>query len=307
MKKSILSLAMLLATSSAFSQVFTNGDNGYTQSFGTEGTSCLKNIGGTAGYQFPGGNVSSVAGTANEITVTANATLNTSAGYDSPALLDFYYTNDPNCVSMRGDAVGVDISSTGGAPQLIVRAKASVDGVTVQFHVGSSPDGNYPSQTTASLLVPTGQTEKTLTTSYVDYIVDFSSSQWDAAPVSTRKDLINMWGIMFLQTNSTNAGASVMIESLKIGTTTTGTSSATVVNDQVSLFPNPANGSFNVDITAMNVESASVKVMNANGTVVKELTASDVTSVSTEGLTKGIYMVQVLSGNKIANKKVVVQ
>lgn len=91
--------------------------------------------------------------------------------------------------------------------------------------------------------------------------------------------------------------------------TTTANHNANVVNDQVNVFPNPAKGAFTVDMTAMNnSETAFVKVLNANGNIVKEFTSNLATpSVVTDGLVKGIYMVQVTSGNKIATKKVVVE
>lgn len=128
--------------------------------------------------------------------------------------------------------------------------------------------------------------------------------------------LDKMIGIAFFA--RTAADASVVgtftISSIKIGDAVTtavptATQNANVVNDQVSLFPNPAKGSFHVDVTAMNnSDAASVKVMNANGLVVKEFSSnlSDI-EIATEGMNKGIYMVQVTSGNKIATKKVVVE
>ena len=303
MKKSILSIAMLFASSFAFSQTFFNGASSYTQSFGTSGTSCLKGF-TNGGYQWADGNVSSASNTANEITVNANAT---PSGTPATSGFDLYYTNGANCDPMRTSSIGVDMS-VAGREKMVVRAKASVAGATVQFHLLSSLNA-YPQNTTANLGVPVAQTQKVLTTSYADYLIDFAGPEWNAASASF-KSTINTWGVIIPSDNPTkNNGVVIMIESIKLGTAAvlTGTTSATVVNEQVNVFPNPAKGAFNVDVTAMNVESALVKVMNANGSVVKELNVSGVSSISTEGLNAGIYMIQVTSENKVANKKVVVQ
>jgi hypothetical protein len=301
MKKTILSMAMLFASSAAFSQAFTNGNTGFTQSLGTGGTSCLSAF-TNGGYQWADGNVASASNNANEFTITAVAV---PSGTPATSGFDFYYTG-AGCDPMRTTSIGVDMSGAGNA-KMRVRAKASVAGATVQFHVLSSLNA-YPQNTTANLGVPTSQTQVTLTTSYADYTIDFSGSAWDAGSASFRQT-INTWGVIIPSDNPTfNNGVVINIESIKVGSDVINSnSSANVVNEQVNLFPNPAKSSFNVDITAMQVESALVKVMNANGTVVKELTASDVTTVSTEGLVKGIYLVQVTSGNKVANKKVVVE
>jgi len=48
--------------------------------------------------------------------------------------------------------------------------------------------------------------------------------------------------------------------------------------------------------------------LNANGAIVKEFTTTlDDALITTEGMNKGIYMVRITSGNKVATKKVVVE
>ncbi len=303
MKKVLLSIAALMVTSSVFAQSFTNGDAEFTESFGATGTSCLKNF-SNAGYQFADGNILSAGNTTNEITVTAVASVQ--AGL-APGLFDFYYTNSSdNCVSMRTANVGVDM--TGGTPYIIVRAKSSIAGASVQFHLASAPNA-YPSATTASVAVPTAQTEKTLTTSYAYYVVNFSGTEWNGLSAAFRQK-VNMWGLLIPGDNALNNNAVITIDKIYIGSSlATGNNNANVVNDQVTLSPNPASTSFNVDMTAMNnSEAASVKVLNSNGVVVKEFTTNNNSElVYTEGLNKGIYLVQVTSANKIATKKVVVE
>jgi Secretion system C-terminal sorting domain len=307
MKKLILSIATMMVTSSVFAQSFSNGDTEYTQSFGALGTSCLKTccpLAPTGGYGFAGGNISKATNSANEITITASAT---PAPGVAPGHFDFHYTNTVTngCATMREANIGVDMSS--GTPQLIIRAKASVAGATVQFHIASAPNA-FPTST-AFLQVPTAQTEKTLTTSYVDYLVNYSGPEWTGASAAL-KQKINTWSIIIPADNALNNGVIITIESIRIGADiSTSNNNANVVNDQVSLFPNPAKGSFKLDMTAMNnSEAAAVKVMNANGVVVSEFTTNNSSEViSTEAMNKGIYLVQITAGNKIATKKVVVE
>lgn len=303
MKKVLLSIAAVMVTSSVFAQSFVDGSTSFTESFGASGTSCLKNF-SNGGYQYADGNIASATNDANAITITAVSSV---ANGLAPGLFDFYYTNaGNNCVPMRGANIGVDITT--GAPRIIVRAKSSVANTTVQFHLASAPNA-YPSTTTASIAVPTAQTEKTLTTSYADYVVDFSGAEWTGTSAAF-KGKINMWGVLIPGDNSTNNNAVITIQSVRVGADiTTGSTSANVVNDQVAIAPNPASGSFNVDMTAMqNTEAASVKVLNTNGMVVKEFTTTlDNALITTEGLNKGIYMVRITSANKVATKKVVVE
>ncbi|HWZ23624.1 MAG TPA: T9SS type A sorting domain-containing protein [Cytophagaceae bacterium] len=89
--------------------------------------------------------------------------------------------------------------------------------------------------------------------------------------------------------------------------TTTGTLGA-VNNSLISVYPNPAKDQITIDLTSMNAPNASVKIMNANGMLVYEGTASNSSQlINTSSFNKGIYMVQVSSDNNVANKKIVIE
>jgi len=81
-----------------------------------------------------------------------------------------------------------------------------------------------------------------------------------------------------------------------------------VNNSLISVYPNPAKDQISVDLTSLNASDATVKIMNASGFVVYEGKASNsVESINTSSYNKGIYMVQVSSGNSVSNKKIVIE
>jgi hypothetical protein len=83
---------------------------------------------------------------------------------------------------------------------------------------------------------------------------------------------------------------------------------AEINNSLVSVYPNPAKDQITVDFSSLNTSDASVKIMNANGFVVYEAKAtSSVESINTSSLNKGMYMVQVSAGDKVSNKKIVIE
>ncbi|HSZ71238.1 MAG TPA: T9SS type A sorting domain-containing protein [Cytophagaceae bacterium] len=308
MKKIILSIAALMTASAAFSQPFTNGTTDYTESFVGTTPSCLATCCATGAYAYADGNIAGASNSATEIRIIIKPTL---ASGVAPGTFDFMYTHgsgpSAQCHQLSADGFGVDLSDPTKAPQLIVVAKSHVAGTKVQFHLGNRTATNYPNVTTASAGVPTAQTEIALTTSYATYKIDYTSTAWSTGWTTAEQSAVNMWGALIPTTS--NAGDTIDIQSIEVlAGTPTATTSANVVNDQVSLYPNPAKGAFNVDMTAMqNTETAAVKVMNANGVVVKQLSTNNtVESITTDGMNKGIYMVQITSGNKIATKKVVV-
>lgn len=208
-------------------------------------------------------------------------------------------TDRVNLSGLGDNVCQITLSSSVAVPQFSI-FPAVLTGAGYDYVDGYDP-----------LVLPGGSTRdpatpQALTTSSQTLTFTLPSHNWQNTAMPMDKMI--GWAITVRNASAANMAATLTITSIKFGkSVVTGTTSANVVNDQVTLFPNPAKGSFNVDVTAMNVESASVKVMNANGIVVKEFTASDVTTVSTDGLSKGIYLVQVTSGNKVANKKVVVE
>ncbi len=87
----------------------------------------------------------------------------------------------------------------------------------------------------------------------------------------------------------------------------TGTT-VSVNNSLISVYPNPAKDQINLDLSSLNSNNALVKVMNANGMLVYEAQVSTSnTVINSSSFNKGMYLVQVSSGNKISNQKIVIE
>ena len=77
---------------------------------------------------------------------------------------------------------------------------------------------------------------------------------------------------------------------------------------KVSIFPNPAQSYFNIEIEGAFNASAEIKVFNAIGQQVSYLLSNDQrTAVATENWGKGLFVVQVKIGSEVTIKKVIVQ
>ncbi len=297
----------LLASTATFAQ-FTPGDIAFTQDMGATGTNCAVNS--TApllGQLVTGGNQTGNTFNVTDLVYEYTSKASVNAAGASPGWYGFLYKNSSDICSNILDEGGVDMSHTADQ-KLLVRAKASNDGAVLRIYLGSVPPANsYPNNFSTYNLGDGSSIIWTinLTTSFADYTYDYSqysafTTIWTAGNTS-----VNALGL-----DGLTASTVYQIEKFEVGAgVVTANTAATQVNNQVALFPNPAKGSFNLDMTAMNnTEDATVKVLNTNGQLVKEFTTSSATpSVSTEGMNKGIYMVQVTSANKVATKKVVVE
>lgn len=78
-------------------------------------------------------------------------------------------------------------------------------------------------------------------------------------------------------------------------------------NNKVTLYPNPTNNSFRVDLSSFtNPESAQIEIYNLyGGSVLKQTGISGDFNVST--LAKGIYIVKIVDGNRLFNSKLIVR
>ncbi|MDB5258105.1 MAG: choice-of-anchor protein [Chitinophagaceae bacterium] len=313
MKKQLLTLAALFAiTTGASAQTFVNGSQSYVLSYvtGDANQTCYANFAGSnGGIAFGGGNVNSVAFAHDAVTPIPNYSAMTWTGKatapDFNTVAPYYMFlsevvgtgPSATCANMSDQAAipsGYDAINMTTQSKVQFTAKSSVNGTVLRFSLAYAENA-YPAITSFSDLA--APVTVTLSDTYATYTLDFSA--W------ANRGAVNMYGFII-----ENAGSPVIsITELRFGgSVITANNNANVVNDQVSLYPNPSKGSFNVDMTSMNnSDAASVKIMNANGLVVKEFTTTNaVELVSTESMNKGIYMVQITSGNKIATKKVVV-
>ena len=109
--------------------------------------------------------------------------------------------------------------------------------------------------------------------------------------------------------NDATVVGTVSIQTIRIGdaVTTAGTSAA-VNNSLLSVYPNPAKDQINIDLSSLNTSDAAVKIMNSNGMLVYEgRTSNSSETINTSSFNKGIYLVQVSSGNNVSNKKIVIE
>ncbi|MFN3405045.1 MAG: T9SS type A sorting domain-containing protein [Cytophagaceae bacterium] len=123
-------------------------------------------------------------------------------------------------------------------------------------------------------------------------------------------DKENVRGIQFFIRNAAKPHpvGLIEIEYVKVADAIVSAVKPSVDNNLVSLFPNPSNDIVNLDLSALNGQAAVVKVLNASGLVMSEETVSAGTyNFSVSNFEKGFYMIQVTSGNKVSNKKLVVK
>ena len=80
-------------------------------------------------------------------------------------------------------------------------------------------------------------------------------------------------------------------------------------NELVIIYPNPSRGLFTVKDIQHNLQSATVKVYNVLGEVVCQLPNQQITqtTIDLRGNAKGVYHLQLISGNTVINKKLIIE
>lgn len=73
-------------------------------------------------------------------------------------------------------------------------------------------------------------------------------------------------------------------------------------NDLVSIYPNPSSGIVNIEVENRNSQ---LKIFDINGKIIKEFEIENKTKLDLQGLEKGIYVIQLQSGDKIHTKKLI--
>ncbi len=86
--------------------------------------------------------------------------------------------------------------------------------------------------------------------------------------------------------------------------------SADLVN-AMNVYPNPNNGQFTLEVSATLGANTTVNVVNAVGTVVKTIDASELidngqVSIDMNNATPGVYFIQIVDNGQVATKKVVI-
>lgn len=213
---------------------------------------------------------------------------------------------------------GLDISGVAANKKkmvVIVKAVPALNTLGLRLYVGQGQDG-------ASICANnnTGSTDFTgIGTTYDTITLDLSVSgnltsngSCASAPnYDLPLNALTYFGFSTDVAGGTYAGT-IYIKQVAIGNTdllsnTTGVTTS-VNNSLISVYPNPAKDQINVDLSSLNANDATVKIMNSNGMVVYEKAAVNSNEViSTASFNKGMYMVQVSAGNKISNKKLVIE
>lgn len=79
------------------------------------------------------------------------------------------------------------------------------------------------------------------------------------------------------------------------------TSISEIGGNMVSIYPNPATSVINID----NAEGAQIALFDINGKMVYSVEhAAANQQISTEGLTQGLYIARIISGNDVVTKKI---
>ncbi|MBY0426934.1 MAG: T9SS type A sorting domain-containing protein, partial [Cytophagales bacterium] len=269
----------------------------YTFDFnGTSGNNCVA-----------GGGVANNGGVSNQSWSVSNGslvvTVPTMTAYDDTRqVLKFY----------GGDCVGTTINLSNAANQKL------------SFKVNSSP-ANTSSTTTRQLVIifynsDGSQTNYggnpnivTLTTGSNVY-----SGNIDLTGITDKTTILQLG--MFVRGagatpwNDYDAAGTYTFEYFAIGNATIpGTAIPTSIssnddfsaNNQVSVYPNPATDKFTVDLSSFS-GNANVRLVGTAGNIVSEQNATGSASFSLEGLSKGMYFVQISADNRVIRKKVMV-
>jgi len=291
MKKVILSLMAVAFSGTMLMAQITNSDNsgnkpsaslnGFTFEF--NGT-LVENCDGSRVPAF-----AQIAGTNFVVNTTAHALEITTTGAQSPYLSQKLGFSSGNCSPAQ-----IDMSSAANQKfEIAITSDTIIPQLLVYFYdITGAATANYPYIAT----VPAGSSTLTVTTG-----LDFSEideSQVNGIGFVVRKS----W-------NDATISADILIDYILVGDGALAASTtAQVDNSLISVYPNPAKDMINVDLSSLNAAGASVKVMNANGMVVYNAIASNNNeTINTSSFNKGIYLVQVSSGNKISNKKIVIE
>jgi hypothetical protein len=103
------------------------------------------------------------------------------------------------------------------------------------------------------------------------------------------------------------------IDNVIVSDVVTGISYNGVNPPSIAVSPNPASGSFWLWVKDFNgTQAVNVNIYNSMGQVVKTVNAPDVQgankfNISTDGLARGMYMVEVQCGKDVSKTKIVVE
>jgi hypothetical protein len=298
MRKLLLTLAGgLMISTAAFAQTHSalscnkpsSGLNGYVFDFGgTSANNCFAG-GGVAYDLMPANQTWSIPGDDSLQIVVPTMTV-----YDDTRQRLHFYTGD--CV-----ASPIDLSSAADKKLKIVLKSPMAGQMVVVIYSGAQTNYSAPGLDVVNLVAGTNT---------------YDVSTLDLTGITNQANITDI-GLFFRGTTGWgdfNFAGTVQIDYIRIGSGVTpcslpsGTQSQEV-SSSVSVYPNPAKDQFVVNLNDVAIEgTAVVKLVSATGvTVYENTTATSETTIPVANLNKGIYMLQITTGNKVANKKVVVE
>lgn len=81
-----------------------------------------------------------------------------------------------------------------------------------------------------------------------------------------------------------------------------------ITEDAISIYPNPSNGKFTIDISDKSTAISSIQITDITGKVVETITATNWASNEVSIATKGVYLVNLMSNSeRLLTKKLVIQ
>lgn len=298
MKKTLLTIsASLLAMSLSYGQF------GLTYKFDGDGTAdeCWNNGGSFANLVDPGHGPLSGAQSDGNFVLTSTSTGQKAQGYNvGGARLRLTYPVGEDCKSL----VPIDMNTS---DSVVFKAKADSP-VRLRIQLAS---GDWGAATNGDDQVK----EFEVTTEWKVFVADYEGL-YGSYPADQTTALMWFVNVGDVDAETTGYDGKVYIDWLVLGDAAAAlpadsfiVSSVKEINvsNEVSIAPNPAKESFNVDLSAFNGKSVAVRLMNSSGAIVREENAVNELTVNTDGLLKGIYMLQLVSDNKVANKKVVIE
>jgi PKD repeat protein len=132
------------------------------------------------------------------------------------------------------------------------------------------------------------------------------ASEWktqtaDLSAYSSVKNLILRFELV------SQSGNSVFIDDINISRNAVGIKQV-FTDEEINIYPNPTNGAFNIEINLKNKNNLSLKLYDALGREVRDLTDNVGTdnNIKVVGLAKGAYYIKADNGNFTAQKRLIV-
>ncbi len=153
------------------------------------------------------------------------------------------------------------------------------------------------STTLASLAGGTG------TNAYVPIPSQFTTYTVPINAVSTSHNVMFRWE--FLTDTTGGVGNNLYIDNINIiPAADAGIEQFTTTNEQITIYPNPNNGSFVIEPN--NSTKQTMQVYDVNGKLVLSQTISGKTSIYASGLNEGVYNISLQSNEGVVNKRLVI-